>query len=151
MRQYARILDMRAGTLTRELVWDTSAGKQVVVRTCRIVSLAHRHLMAVIYEVVLPEHSAPIAISSLVLNRQDVHLRNEPGRGQTVDPRRATLLPSRVLDAEVVETQADRMLLGYRTTNSGMTLGVGVDHVLRGADGRQAAASRSTPMWARRC
>ena len=27
LRQYARILDMRAGTLTRELVWETGGGK----------------------------------------------------------------------------------------------------------------------------
>jgi alpha,alpha-trehalose phosphorylase len=130
MRRYARALDMRAGTLTRELVWETEAGKQVAVRSCRIVSLAHRHLMAVVYDVVLPEHSAPIAISSIILNRQDVHLRHEPGRPGTADPRRATLLPHRVLNAEVVERQSGRMLLGYRTTNSQMTLGVGVDHVL---------------------
>ena len=131
MRQYARILDMRAGTLTRELVWETSSGKRVVVRSCRIVSLEHRHLMAVIYDVVLPEHSAPITISSLVLNRQDVHLRHEPGRRQSVaDPRRATLLQHRVLNAQVIETEANRMLLGYETTNSRMTLGVAVDHVL---------------------
>jgi alpha,alpha-trehalose phosphorylase len=129
-RRYARILDMRAGTLTRELVWDTAAGKQVVVRSCRIVSLAHCHLMAVIYDVVLPEHSAPIAISSIILNRQDVHLRHDAGRGQHADPRRATSLPHRVLTPEVVETQSDRMLLGYQTANSHMTLGVGVDHVL---------------------
>jgi alpha,alpha-trehalose phosphorylase len=135
MRQYSRTLDMRAGTLTRELVWETMSGKRVVVRSCRIVSLEHRHLMAVIYEVVLPEHSAPIAISSLVLNRQDVHLRHEPGRGQTADPRRATLLPHRVLNAQVVETESNRMLLGYETTNSHMTLGVGVDHVLEAPEG----------------
>ncbi len=130
MRQYARVLDMRAGTLTRELVWETAAGKQVVVRSCRIVSLAHRHLMAVIYDVVLPADSAPIVISSMILNRQDVHLREDPGRGEVADPRRATMLPHRVLNAEVVETPSDRILLGYRTTNSHMTLGVGVDHVL---------------------
>ncbi|MGO9972217.1 MAG: glycoside hydrolase family 65 protein [Solirubrobacteraceae bacterium] len=130
MAQYARVLDMRAGTLARELVWETAAGKRVVVRSCRIVSLAHRHLMAVIYEVVLPEDSAPIAISSMILNRQDVHLRHDPGRGANSDPRRATLLAHRVLNAEVVSTQSDRMLLGYQTTNSAMTLGVGVDHVI---------------------
>jgi alpha,alpha-trehalose phosphorylase len=138
---YTRILDMRAGTLTRELVWETPSGKQVVVRSCRIVSLEERHLMAVIYDVVLPEHSAPIAISSLVLNRQDVHLRQEPGRTQTADPRRATLLPNRVLVAQVVETEATRMLLGYRTPNSGMTLGVGVDHVLEAPSDVQLSVS----------
>ena len=133
MRRYARVLDMRAGILTRELVWETAAGKRVVVRSCRIVSLAHRHLMAVIYDVVLPEHSAPIAISSMILNRQDDHLREDLGRRPITDPRRATLLPHRVLNAELVETQAQRMLLGYQTANSHMTLGVGVDHVLETA------------------
>ena len=46
LRDYGRILDMRAGTLTRELVWATGAGKHVRVRSRRIVSLEHRHLVA---------------------------------------------------------------------------------------------------------
>ncbi len=133
LREYSRVLDMRAGTLTRSLVWETPAGKHVIVRTRRLVSLAHRHLMAVVCDVVLPEHSAPITISSLVLNRQDVHLRHDPGRGLTADPRRATELRGRVLDAQFVEVQANRMLLGYKTVNSGMTLGVAVDHVIETA------------------
>ncbi len=130
LREYSRVLDMRAGTLTRSLVWETPAGKHVIVRTRRLVSLAHRHLMAVVCDVVLPEHSAPITISSLVLNRQDVHLRHDPGRGLAADPRRATELRGRVLDAQFVEAQSNRMLLGYKTVNSGMTLGVAVDHVI---------------------
>jgi alpha,alpha-trehalose phosphorylase len=141
MRAYARVLDMRAGTLTRELVWETAAGKRVVVRSCRVVSLAHRHLMAVIYDVVLPEHAAPIAISSMVINRQDAHLRHDAGRGQDGDPRRATVLPHRVLNAEVVEVRSDRMLLGYQTAHSGMTLGVGVDHVLQAPDDVQLSVA----------
>jgi alpha,alpha-trehalose phosphorylase len=112
------------------VLWETPAGKKVMVRSCRLVSLEHRHLMAVIYEVVLPEHSAPLAISSLILNRQDVHLREEPGRPRAHDPRRATRLPNRVLNAQVIEHDGARMLLGYQTTNSRMTLAVGVDHVL---------------------
>ncbi len=132
MKRYARTLDMRAGTLTRELVWETPAGKQVMVRSCRIVSLEHRHLMAVIYEVMLPEHSAPVAISSLFLNRQDVDLRSEPGRDRALDPRRGTTLPNRVLNTQVIERDGARMLLGYQTTNSRMTLAVGVDHVIEG-------------------
>jgi alpha,alpha-trehalose phosphorylase len=34
---YRRVLDMRAGTLARELVWTTPAGKHVRVRSCRAV------------------------------------------------------------------------------------------------------------------
>ena len=44
---------MRAGTLTRELVWVTDAGKHVRVRSRRIVSLEHRHLIAMTYEVTM--------------------------------------------------------------------------------------------------
>ena len=53
LQDYGRILDMRAGTLTRELVWATDAGKHVRVRSRRIVSLEHRHLVAMTYEVTM--------------------------------------------------------------------------------------------------
>ncbi len=37
---------MRAGTLTRELVWASGASKHIRIRSCRMVSLEHRHLVA---------------------------------------------------------------------------------------------------------
>src|SRR5438045_542191 len=60
LRRYRRVLDMRAGTLARALVWATPAGKHVDVRSCRLVSLEHRHLAAVAYEVVVNDAPAPI-------------------------------------------------------------------------------------------
>ncbi len=83
---YARVLDMRAGTLTRDLVWATAAGKHVRVRSCRMVSLEHRHLLAITYEVTLLDGPAPVAISSLVLNRQDSRLPGQhyPGTGRAI-------------------------------------------------------------------
>ena len=56
---YERVLDMRAGTLTRDLVWATGAGKHVRVRSCRIVSLENRHLVAMTYEVTMIDQAAP--------------------------------------------------------------------------------------------
>lgn len=126
MRHYERTLDMRAGTLSRELQWSTAAGKHVTVRSCRIVSLEHRHLAAILYEVVVDE-PAPLALASLVLNRQDI--QQGAGRRRT-DPRLAKPFDQRVLHAEVAETAGGRVRLGYRTANSGMTLGVGVTHVI---------------------
>ena len=133
VQDYARVLDMRAGTLTREFVWVTAAGKHVRVRSCRIVSLEHRHVVAMTYEVTVLDDAAPVAICSLVLNRQDSHkgggrLERRPG-----DPRLATVLPHRVLNASVTELAEQRIVLGYETTNSRMTLGVGVDHVIDAA------------------
>ena len=141
IHDYGRVLDMRAGTLTREVVWVTGAGKHVRIRSRRIVSLEHRHLIAMTYEVTLLDHSAPVVISSLVLNRQDAHLTDDLPEYRPGDPRLATVLPHRVLNVRATEVADCRILLGYRTTNSGMTLGVGVDHVIDAACSYHATGS----------
>jgi alpha,alpha-trehalose phosphorylase len=130
VRDYRRILDMRAGTLTREFVWALASGKHVRVRSCRLVSLEHRHLVAMTYEVTMLDHAAPVAISSQVVNRQDTRPVDEIPEQRPSDPRLAKVLPQRVLNAQVTERIDGRILLGYRTTNSRMTLAVGVDHVI---------------------
>ncbi len=143
VHDYARILDMRAGTLTREFVWATAAGKHVRVRSCRIVSLEHRHVVAMSYEVTLLDHRAPVAVSSLVLNRQDARPSAQLPEYRPGDPRLATVLPQRVLNARVTELAGLRIVLGYQTTNSRMTLGVGVDHVIDAACPYRAVGSVS--------
>ena len=140
IRDYERVLDMRAGTLTRELVWVTDAGKHVRVRSRRIVSLEHRHLVAMTYEVTMLDRAAPVVISSLVLNRQDAHLSGLPGH-RPADPRLATVLPHRVLNVRAAEVADQRVLFGYETTSSGMTLGIGVDHVIDAACSYRVAGS----------
>ena len=140
IRDYERVLDMRAGTLTRELVWVTDAGKHVRVRSRRIVSLEYRHLVAMTYEVTMLDRAAPVVISSLVLNRQDAHLSGLPEH-RPGDPRLATVLPHRVLNVRAAELADQRVLFGYQTTSSGMTLGIGVDHVIDAACSYRAAGS----------
>jgi alpha,alpha-trehalose phosphorylase len=141
LQEYGRILDMRAGTLTRELVWATDAGKHVRVRTRRMVSLEHRHLIAMTYEVTMLDQAAPIAVSSLVLNRQDARQSGDLPEYRPGDPRLATVLPHRVLNVRTAELTGHRILLGYQTTSSGMTLGVGVDHVIDASQEFQAVGS----------
>ena len=85
--------------------------------------------------------AAPVAISSMVLNRQDAHLSEGLPEARSGDPRLATPLPRRVLNAQVAELADRRLLLGYQTTSSKMTLGVGVDHVIETACAYQAAGS----------
>ena len=132
LREYERVLDMQAGTLTRELRWSTAAGKHVIVRSSRLVSLEHRHVMAISYEVTLPDDSAPIVISSELVNRGDDGDDGDDRRPD--DPRLAKRFDHRVLLNEAAEADGLRLLLGYRTANSGMTLGVGVDHVVETDD-----------------
>jgi alpha,alpha-trehalose phosphorylase len=139
LREYSRVLDFRAGTLDREIEWSTPAGKHVGLRSRRLVSLEHRHLMAATYELVVHDHPAPVVIRSQVLNHEDLEIQG--ARERPADPRAGNELESRVLNATVCEQDGTRMVLGYRTTNSGMTLGIGVDHIIEtGAPYRLAVA-----------
>lgn len=130
VREYRRVLDMQAGILTREFIWALASGKHVRVRSSRLVSFEHRHLVAMTYEVTMLDHAAPVAISSQVVNRQDSRPVDEIPEHRPSDPRLAKVLPQRVLNAKVTEQHDRRILLGYLTTNSKMTLAVGVDHVI---------------------
>ena len=117
-----RVLDMREGTLTRELVWSTPAGKHVRVRSCRLVSFEHRHLVAMEYEVTLrrPRRAGRHLLPQLVNRARRPRATGWPA--QTTDPRRQPASPTACSNGEIAEADGERMLLGYRTTNSGMTL-----------------------------
>ena len=131
--QYARVLDMRAGTLERDLVWSTPSGKHVRVRSQRLVSFEHRHVMAVSYEIEV-DTAAPVVISSQVRNLQDERLSSSDPtvRAPATDPRLGHRFDHRVLERLVEEHEHDRrIVLGYRTLSSRMTLGLAVDHEIR--------------------
>ncbi len=125
---YERSLDMRDGVLRRELVWSTPGGKHVTVRSSRMVSLEHRHLGVITMEVEV-DTDAPVVISSQVLNRQDSAALDERRIGTNGhDPRRARVFTDRVLRARTHVEDGTRLVTGYQTTHSGMTMSVGVDH-----------------------
>ena len=47
--EHERVLDMRAGTLTRHAHWRSPAGKEVKVRSTRLVSFTQRAILAIEY------------------------------------------------------------------------------------------------------
>jgi alpha,alpha-trehalose phosphorylase len=129
LTEYEREIDFRAGTLRRDMNWSSPAGKQVTIKSRRLVSLEYRHLGAVEYEVVL-DTEAPVVISSQLLNRQDSRGTDEPRNGGMGDPRKATKFAARVLSAQAHHQENLRAVTGYRTANSRMSLGAGMDHVI---------------------
>ena len=70
----------------------------------RIVSLEHRHLVAMTYEVTMLDEPAPVVVSALVLNRQDASLTGQLPERLPGDPRLATMLPHRVLNMRAAST-----------------------------------------------
>jgi preprotein translocase subunit SecF len=62
--KYDRRLNMKSGTLDREILWETPAGKQVSITSRRLVSFANRHVAAISYQVTLLNAAASLVISS---------------------------------------------------------------------------------------
>jgi alpha,alpha-trehalose phosphorylase len=127
LADYERVLDFRSGTLDRRLVWETPSGKHVEVRSRRLVSLRHRHLAALQFQVRVLDGDAPVTISSQLVNREDAGAPED--EGWEFDPR-LRRIDWRVLDNVWHRADDERLLFGYRTATSGMTLGCGVDHVI---------------------
>jgi len=120
---FERVLDMKSGTLDRQFIWETQSGKRVRVESKRLVSLQHRHLAAISYEVTVQNAEAPVVISSQIVTRQN-------GVGNEGDPRRSRGFQHRVLATEDTRVRDRRIVLGHKTSNSGMTIASGVDHVI---------------------
>ncbi|MDR2253188.1 MAG: hypothetical protein LBD97_04890 [Bifidobacteriaceae bacterium] len=133
--RYERRLDFRAGTLARTLTWRTASGNTAQIATTRMVSFAERHLVVMTYEVTL-RRDAPLTLVSLAINRQDgedeYHVSGPDSGVLGWDPRKAETFRSRVLRPELasLDEATGRIALGYRATNSGMTVALGVDHTL---------------------
>ncbi|HEU5083985.1 MAG TPA: glycosyl hydrolase family 65 protein [Acidimicrobiales bacterium] len=129
---YERVMDFRTGISHREIVWTTPAGKRLRVRSERMVSLEHRHLAVLSFEVEMLEGSAPVVISSQLLNRQDgedeYHVASA-ALGEGVDPRQRRRFQDRVLLPQLQHEDADGdVVLGYRCAHSGMTLACAYRH-----------------------
>src|SRR6188768_1568760 len=65
--RYERALDMRAGTLDRQVLWETPAGRQILIESRRLVSFHERHVAAIWYRVtVLNARAALVLVSEFV-------------------------------------------------------------------------------------
>ncbi len=147
LEHYERSLDFRDGVLRRSLVWRTPSGKRVRIDSTRMVSMTQRHLVVMTLEVTLLSGDAPVLVSSQLLNRQDGEDEyHEPAKakGVAADPRKAGTFDERVLEPRLHLASEDRMMLGYRCTNSGMTVAVAADHTLTTED-RHEVVVRADP------
>src|SRR5512133_601011 len=89
--RYDRRLNMKSGTLDREILWETPAGKQVLIMSRRLVSFVDRHVAASSYRVEWLNAEAAVGISPEMAANAAV------ARTNTHDPRQARVLAGRVL------------------------------------------------------
>jgi alpha,alpha-trehalose phosphorylase len=133
--EYSRVLDLREGVLTRDLLWRTASGNRVRVRSRRMVSFTQRHLAVMTLDVTVLDAPAAITISSQLVNREngeDEQEILEALKREGMDPRRAEKLSRRVLlpESHRADRATGRLNLSYRCAQSRMAVAVAADHQL---------------------
>jgi alpha,alpha-trehalose phosphorylase len=124
IRHYRRQLNMNAGTLDRDIIWETPSGKLVQIKSRRLVSLQQRHVAAISYEVTLLNNPASIVISSEMLAPLPEEKRRED------DPRRAKVVSADVLLPRSSYAKDRRIVICHSTVRSRMSLACAIDHEL---------------------
>ena len=132
LEHHERTLDMRAGTLRREVRWLSPAGQGVIVRTTRLVSFVQRSVAAILYEVEPYDASARIVVQSELV-------ANEPqpealAHADDDDPRAAAALRN-PLCSELHGHGDLRAGLVHLTRASRLRVAAGMDHVVDGPEG----------------
>ena len=121
---YDRRLNMKSGTLDRDIVWETPAGKHVRITSRRLVSLANRHVAAISYSVTLLNADAHVVISSEMAANQPSIL-TDPN-----DPRQTRVAVGPLLHHRSSYSDNRRIVLCHSTERSRLTLACATDQEL---------------------
>jgi alpha,alpha-trehalose phosphorylase len=124
LHAHERVLDFRAGTLTRHAEWTSPAGCPVRVTSVRLVSLSQRAVAAISYTV------EPITEPLRVVLQSEL-VANESLPEAAHDPRVAAVLESPLVSEEYVADDTGALMV-HRTRYSGLRLAAGMQHVIDG-------------------
>jgi alpha,alpha-trehalose phosphorylase len=129
VESHERNLDLRAGTLERQVQWQSPAGDKVKVTSTRMVSLTHRAIAAVCYEVEAIDEPLRIVVQSELVANEDLP-------PQSNDPRAAAALENPLVSEEHA-INGTKAVLVHHTRHSGLRIAAGMDHVIEGPEGLQ--------------
>jgi len=140
LRKHERVLDLRAGTLDREVEWVSPAGQAVRIRSTRLVSFVQRSVVAISYEVEALEESARIVLQSSLVANEIVPVKAN-------DPRAAAALRAPFVSEYHAHHDLE-VALGHQTRSSGLRVAAAMDHIYHGPD-HTVFESESEPDMAR--
>lgn len=124
LEHHERVLDLRAGLLTREARWRSPAGSAVRVKSTRMVSLARRAVAAICYEVSPLEEPVQVVLQSKLVANESPPARRPDRYGLT--------RPPPPLELEHSQDSTAGTVMVYRTADSGLRLAAGMRHELTG-------------------
>ncbi|MGN6688741.1 MAG: glycoside hydrolase family 65 protein [Actinomycetales bacterium] len=124
LHSHERVLDLRAGLLTRDVDWESPARQRMHLRSRRLVSLTHRGVAAIEYVVTAVDDPMRVVVQSELV-------ANETLPAQSGDPRVAAALERPL---EPLEHQAwdDAAVLMHRTRISDLTMAAAMKHEVDG-------------------
>lgn len=128
LEEHERCLDLRAGTLDRDVVWLSPAGDHVRVHSTRLVSLTQRAIAAICYEVEPIDDATRIVVQSELVADEELP---DPGG----DPRVAAVLGRPLVSEEHVATNSTGAVMVHHTQHSGLRIAAAMDHVIEGPEG----------------
>ena len=120
---HERVLDLRAGTLRRDVQWMSPAGQTVRIRSTRLVSFTHRAVAAICYEVEAVGEKARVVVQSELV-------ANEPMPRPSNDPRVAAALASPLVCEHHGTRGRTAVELAHHTAVSGLRMAVAMDHLV---------------------
>ncbi len=126
---HERHLDFKTGLLERTVEWESPAHRTIRLRSTRMVSLVHRAIAAILYEVEPVDGPADIVIQSELV-------ANEPSNqgAKRDDPRAATALEAPLV-GELHASQGMRAVLIHSTKSSKLRMAAAFDHEVSGPAG----------------
>jgi alpha,alpha-trehalose phosphorylase len=119
---HERVLDLRTGLLRRTVEWRSPAGEHVRVRSCRLVSLTQRAIMAIRYEVEAVDTPLRLVVQSELVANEEVPQ-------QSKDPRVAAALEHPLVPEEHRGSDR-RSCLIHRCRVSGLRMAAAADHII---------------------
>ncbi|MDQ4088710.1 MAG: family 65 glycosyl hydrolase [Actinomycetota bacterium] len=137
LESHERVLDLRAGTLTRDVRWVSPAGQAVRIRSQRMVSFTHRAVAAICYEVEAVGDKARVVVQSELV-------ANEPLPQPSSDPRVAAALASPLVSEDHGTRGQTAVELAHHTAVSGLRMAAAMDHVID-SPGRTDIVAESGP------
>jgi trehalose/maltose hydrolase-like predicted phosphorylase len=140
LHHHERVLDFRAGTLTRTLDWVSPAGQRARMRSRRMVSFVQRAVAAI--EFVVEPVDEPIRFvlqSELVANEELPRMKS--------DPRVSAILDRPLVGLEHFRHEKGGILM-HHTRASQLQMAAGMDHIID-YDGRVDIDVDTREDWAR--
>jgi len=120
--KHERVLDFRAGTLTRRADWVSPAGRRVRVSSVRLVSFTQRSICAVSYQVESLDGPVRVVVQSELVTNEEL----PPPGG---DPRVSAALEA-PLESVEYGAQNGRAGLMHRTKRSDLTVSAAMQHAV---------------------